>query len=347
MEVVTENNTRVQLLAQEDKLEVPHEYVQKAENRPDVPLYCSNENKSVPSVDLSGNNSMEELSQVCREWGVFHVINHGIPDLQLLNDMRRIGRSFFEELPMTEKLKYGCKANTPASEGYGSRMLVASDDAVLDWRDYFDHHTYPLSRRDPSRWPHFPPNYREVVAKYSDNMKTLAHRLMSLISESLGLRSSCIEEIIGEVYQNITISYYPPCPQPDLTLGLQAHSDFGVVTLLIQDDVGGLQVLKDGEWINVPALPDAILVLLGDQTEIISNGKYKSVEHRAVTNSNRARLSIAAFHDPAKDAIIRPACELINDSLPARYYQVSYGDYVAAWYTKGPEGKRNIDALLL
>ncbi|XP_047336292.1 jasmonate-induced oxygenase 4 [Impatiens glandulifera] len=347
MEVVAEKNTRVQSLAQEDKPEVPREYIQKTGNRPELLLSSSNENKSVPSVDLSGNNFREELSQACREWGVFHVINHGVPDLKLLNDMRRIGRAFFEDLPMTEKLKYGCKANAPASEGYGSRMLVASDDAVLDWRDYFDHHTYPLSRRDPSRWPNIPSNYREIVSEYSDNMKTLAHRLMSLISESLGLQSSCIEEVVGEVYQNITISYYPRCPQPDLTLGLQTHSDMGVVTLLIQDDVGGLQVLKDGQWINVQTLPDAIVVLLGDQTEIISNGKYRSVEHRAVTNNNRARLSIAAFHDPAKDAIIRPACELISDSLPARYYQVCYGDYVAAWYTKGPEGKRNIDALLL
>lgn len=61
---------------------------------------------------------------------------------------------------MEDKLRYSCNPNSPASEGYGSRMLVASNDTVLDWRDYFDHHTFPLSRRNPNRWPHFPSNYR-------------------------------------------------------------------------------------------------------------------------------------------------------------------------------------------
>ncbi|CAK9140156.1 unnamed protein product [Ilex paraguariensis] len=74
---------------------------------------------------------------------------------------------------------------------------------------------------------------------------------------------------------------------------------------------------------------------------IITNGKYRSAQHRAITNSSRARLSVATFHDPAKTAKISPALE------PPRYREVVYGDYVLSWYTKGPEGKRNIDALLI
>lgn len=147
-------------------------------------------------------------------------------------------------------------------------MLVNNDDTVLDWRDYFDHHTLPLSRRNPSRWPECPKDYREVVAKYSDEMKLLAERLLGFISESLGLKSNYIQDAVGEFYQNITISYYPPCPQPELTLGLQTHSDMGALTLLIQDDVGGLQVLKDGEWVTVQPLSDAIVVILADQTQV-------------------------------------------------------------------------------
>lgn len=231
-------------------------------------------------------------------------------------------------------------------------MLVSSNDhEVLDWRDYFDHHTFPLSRRNPINWPDFTSDYREIMVNYSDEIKILAQKLLALISESLGLQSSCIEDAVGDIYQNITVSYYPPCPQPDLTLGLQSHSDFGAVTLLIQDDVGGLQVLKDGDggdkWVTVKPLSDAILVLLGDQTEIITNGKYRSCVHRAVTNPDRARLSVATFHDPAKTVKIFPVSELINDSSPAKYRGVVYGDYVSSWYTKGPDGKRNIDALLL
>ena len=104
--------------------------------------------------------------------------------------------------------------------------------------------------------------------KYSDTMKFLAERLLCIISESLNLPPLYLQEAVGEAYQNITISYYSPCPQPDLALGLQSHSDFGAITLLIQDDVGGLEVLKDGIWLPVPPLPDAILVILSDQTEV-------------------------------------------------------------------------------
>ncbi|KAJ4705609.1 2-oxoglutarate (2OG) and Fe(II)-dependent oxygenase superfamily protein [Melia azedarach] len=178
-------------------------------------------------------------------------------------------------------------------------------------------------------------------------MKLLAERLLGFISESLGLKSNYIQDAVGEFYQNITISYYPPCPQPELTLGLQTHSDMGALTLLIQDDVGGLQVLKDGEWVTVQPLSDAIVVILADQTQVITNGEYISAQHRAITNASRARLSVATFHDPAKTVKISPASELVNDSSPPLYREVVYGDYVSSWYTKGPEGKRNLDALLL
>ncbi|KAK9749741.1 hypothetical protein RND81_02G146800 [Saponaria officinalis] len=177
-------------------------------------------------------------------------------------------------------------------------------------------------------------------------MKMLAQKLLALISESLGLQSSCIENAVGEFYQNITISYYPTCPQPELTLGLQSHSDMGAITLLIQDDVGGLEVLKDGEWVTVQPLSHAIVVILADQTEVITNGEYKSAIHRAVTNANRPRLSVATFHDPAKTRKISPVPELVARSAP-KYREVLYGDFVKSWYTKGPEGKRNLDALLL
>ena len=79
----------------------------------------------------------------------------------------------------------------------------------------------------------------------------------------------------------------------------------------------------------------------------MTNGKYKSSVHRAITNSNRPRLSVATFHDPAKTVKVSPASDLISQSTPPLYREVVYGDYVSSWYTKGPEGKRNIDALLL
>jgi len=276
---VSEEGIRVQSLAQSGLSRVPPQYIQPPHTRP--VFITRPETQNIPLIDLSffdptrRTSTRESIARACRDWGAFHVTNHGVP-LSLLAAIRRAGRAFFTDCPMPEKLRYAC--STAASEGYGSKMLAPSDqqqnDAVayvLDWRDYFDHHTLPLSRRNPDRWPEFPPDYRDTVSRYSDEMKILAQKLLALISESLGLRASCIEDAVEEFYQNITISYYPPCPEPDLTLGLQSHSDMGAITLLIQDDVEGLQVLKNGDgekWVTVEPLSDAVLVLLSDQTEV-------------------------------------------------------------------------------
>ncbi|GAB2279720.1 hypothetical protein Dimus_014360 [Dionaea muscipula] len=355
MEVV-DAPVRVQYLAQNPIPTVPPQYIQPPEHRPktiSTAASTTSDHQRIPVIDLCHLNSSpdehlrREIGRACRDWGAFQVTNHGVP-VQLLEDMRSVGLSFFNDCDASEKLKYSCDQNSAASEGYGTRMLVSKgDDAVLDWRDFFDHHTFPISRRNPSHWPEHPPNYRQVVGEYSNQMKVLAEKLLALISDSLSARSSCIMEAVGEIYQNITVSYYPPCPQPELTLGLQAHSDIGAITLLIQDDTGGLQVHKNGEWVTVEPLSEAIVVLLADQTEIITNGAYRSAQHRAITNANRARLSVATFHDPAKTKKISPASELIGKLSPPKYCEVVYGEYVSSWYTRGPEGKRIIDTLLL
>ncbi|KAL9241702.1 hypothetical protein vseg_015780 [Gypsophila vaccaria] len=323
---------------------LPPQYIQPSHHRPSTTAAAAT--AEIPVIDLSVATATAEIAAACRNWGAFHAVNHGVPNT-LLDDVRAVGASFFGDVDAAEKAKYSCDAAVAASEGYGSRMLVSeNDESVLDWRDYFDHHCFPLSRRNCDRWPLYPANYRKVIEEYSEHMKMLAQKLLALISESLGLQSSSIENAVGEFYQNITISYYPACPQPELTLGLQSHSDFGAITLLIQDDVDGLEVLKDGEWVTVQPLSHAIVVILADQTEVITNGEYKSAIHRAVTNANRARLSVATFHDPAKTRKISPVPELVAKSGP-KYREVLYGDFVKSWYTKGPEGKRNLDALLL
>ncbi|KAF7829589.1 putative 2-oxoglutarate-dependent dioxygenase ANS [Senna tora] len=301
---------------------------------------------NLPNVLFS--EPMNASSQGMAKGGAHHESSVKVPRSLASASVRRYQSFSFSE--SSHRLVFGVETNfNVGREGRGrEEKLRYACDSVLDWRDYFDHHTLPLSRRNPGRWPNFPSDYRQVVAKYSDELQVLAHKLLGLISESLGLKSRCIEDAVGDFYQNITISYYPPCPQPELTLGLQAHSDMGAITLLIQDDVGGLQVLKDGaKWVTVKPISHAILVLLADQTEIITNGKYKSCEHRAITNSNRARLSVATFHDPAKTVKISPAPDLLAETSPPKYKGLVYGDYVSSWYTKGPGGKRNLDALML
>ncbi|KAG9448079.1 hypothetical protein H6P81_014207 [Aristolochia fimbriata] len=337
---------RVQSLLERGLSELPSQYIQPPETRPGSRQITSD--AGVPVINLFDldptrfDDVRSSIRRACQDWGAFQVINHGVP-VCLLDDIRSAGRSFFDA-PIEDKLKYACEPNSAASEGYGSQML-SKDDGVLDWRDYFDHHTLPETRRNPEKWPDFPPFYRQAVVEYSNHMKHLAQKLLQFISESLSLPPTYIEEEVGEAYQNITISYYPPCPQPDLVIGLQSHSDMGAVTLLIQDSVGGLEVLKDDGWVLMEPLSEAIVVLIADQTEIISNGEYGSCVHRAVVNGSQPRLSVATFYDPSKATMISPASQLITHNSQPKFREVVYGDYVSQWYTKGPDGKRNIDAL--
>lgn len=90
-----------------------------------------------------------------------------------------------------------------------------------------------------------------------------------------------------------------------------------------------------------------MLLMLFDLPQIITNGRYKSSVHRAVVNAERARLSVVTFYDPSKSRKICTAPQLVSKDEPQKYRDIIYGDYVSSWYSKGPEGKKNIDALLI
>ncbi|MCO5548408.1 hypothetical protein L7F22_001864 [Adiantum nelumboides] len=131
------------------------------------------------------------------------------------------------------------------------------------------------------------------------------------------------------LHQKLLVAHYPACPQPELAMGSCEHTDFGVITCLWQasEDVVALQVRKDGQWHSVEPYPGALVVNVGDQFEIFSNGLYKSGPHRVVLNSSKSRLSVVAFHNPSAVAIVAPAKTLINKHHPPRYSPTLFMDY--------------------
>lgn len=106
------------------------------------------------------------------------------------------------------------------------------------------------------------------MAEYCRNVKGLAERLLEAISESLGLEKDYMNRALGKHGQHMAINYYPPCPQPELTYGLPGHADPNVVTLLLQDDVAGLQVFNNGRWVAVKPMPHRFTVNIGDQIQV-------------------------------------------------------------------------------
>jgi isopenicillin N synthase-like dioxygenase len=110
--------------------------------------------------------------------------------------------------------------------------------------------------------------FREAFFDYAKHTKILLETLYRLLSEALGLNSSYLIDIECNRGQMILFHYYPPCPEPEVAMGTTQHSDTGFLTLLLQDDIGGLQVLHDDQWIDVPPMPGAFIVNIGDLMQV-------------------------------------------------------------------------------
>lgn len=157
---------------------------------------------------------------------------------------------------------------------------------------------------------------RETMDEYIDELVKLAEQLSELMCENLGLEKNHIKKAFsGSQGPSVgtKVAKYPHCPHPELVRGLREHTDAGGIILLLQDDeVPGLEFLKDGEWVRIPpSKNNRIFVNTGDQIEVLSNGIYKSVLHRVMANKEGSRLSVATFYNPASDAIISPAPKLL------------------------------------
>ncbi|KAG6521154.1 hypothetical protein ZIOFF_018220 [Zingiber officinale] len=176
---------------------------------------------------------------------------------------------------------------------------------------------------------------KKTMREYRTEVKKLAEKLMETMEENLGLEKGTFKnQFTGndehEPFFGTKVSHYPPCPRLDLVeLGLRPHTDAGGVILLFQDDrVGGLQILKDGEWVDVQPLANAIIINTGDQIEVVSNGRYKSVWHRVLATGNGNRRSVASFYNPSVKAVICPASASAVDETTGAYPEFLFGDYM-------------------
>ncbi|KAJ4848943.1 hypothetical protein Tsubulata_034179 [Turnera subulata] len=295
---------------------------------------------SIPIIDFSLLSSgtpdqrskiIHELGKACQEWGFFmcanrnachQVINHGVPE-SLMKAVMNASREFFD-LTEEEKMEFpGKHVLDPIKCG---TSVNASVEKVHFWRDFFRVHVHPDFHS-----PHKPAGLRELLLEYSQRTREVARNLLKAISESLGLEELYIDKAMNmeSGVQIFVANLYPPCPQPEFAMGLPPHSDHGLLTLLIQNGVRGLQLLHNGKWVNVNGIPNSFLVNTGDQLEIMSNGRYKSLVHRAVVNNEVTRISIALPYGPSLDAVVRPAPELTDRKhQPPAYLEIRYSKYL-------------------
>ncbi|CAN1774755.1 Jasmonate-induced oxygenase 4 [Linum perenne] len=190
---------------------------------------------------------------------------------------------------------------------------------------------------------------RETLQEYGQKIEELNKILLKAMAKSLNLEENCFLDQYGggeEALMTARFNLYPTCPRPDQIIGAKPHADASALTFLLQDkQVGGLQFLNGNEWFRVPIIPDALLVNVGDQVEIMSNGVFKSPVHRVVTNSEKERYSLAVFCIPSSEKEIKPAEGLISETRPALYKKVK--DYVSIYFEYYQRGRRPIDAAMI
>ncbi|CAJ1951211.1 unnamed protein product [Sphenostylis stenocarpa] len=288
----------------------------------------NDDTKGVPVIDLNHPNAPNLIGHACKTWGVFQVVNHGIP-MNLFTDIQRACLALFS-LPLHQKLK---AARSPDGvSGYG-RARISSFFPKLMWSECFTILDSPLNLF-LQLWPQDYDKYCEIVMEYEAAMKKLAAKLMCLVLASLGISKEDIKWAgppgdFSGACAALHLNSYPSCPDPDRAMGLAAHTDSTLLTILHQNNVSGLQVLKDGEgWEAVPPLPGGLVINVGDLLHILSNGLYPSVLHRVQVNRSRQRFSVAYLYGPPTNVEISPNAKLVGPSRPALYRSVTWNEYL-------------------
>lgn len=300
----------------------------------------------VPVIDFSKLNgeeradTMAKIHNGCEEWGFFQLVNHGISE-ELLDRVKKVSSDFYklEREENFKKSKPVTMLNEIVEKNSGEKL------EGLDWEDV-------VLLTDDNEWPSGTPDFKETMSEYRKELKKLAEKMMEIMDENLGLPKGYIkkafnngessEEVNESAFFGTKVSHYPPCPNPEFVTGLRAHTDAGGVILLFQDDnVGGLQMLKGEEWIDVQPIPNAIVINTGDQIEVLSNGRYKSAWHRVLPTTNGNRRSIASFYNPSFKAAIAPAPQLVEEvnkdvveenlEKDAKYPRFLFGDYMSVY----------------
>lgn len=279
----------------------------------------------VPLIDLSSGQTqlLEQLDKACMGWGVFQLLNHGI-EPRLTNALQQASRAFFaQSLPE----KQCVSRNEHNAFGFYDRELTKN---LRDRKEIFD-----FAPLESTPWPASPPRFRGSLEDHALACHELAQRLLALCCENLSTAGTALRHHFQPRHSSfLRLNHYPvddPLAGASAPiagdLGISPHTDAGALTVLLQDEVTGLQVLHDGNWLDVPPLADCLTVNIGDMLQVWSNDRYHAPPHRVRASEQVERFSAAYFFNPDYDCIIEPLPALSSPALPARYRPVHWGEF--------------------
>ncbi|XP_055812699.1 1-aminocyclopropane-1-carboxylate oxidase homolog 1-like [Solanum dulcamara] len=305
----------------------PHELAEE--------LTMSKSTLQVPVVDLCGievedgrKKIVDEIREACEKWGFFQLINHGVPS-SVLEGMIDGTRKFHEQDVEVKKVYYS--SDPTRGVRYESNIqLLTTKGRTATWKDTL------YVNELVSEPEEIPEVCRTTLVEYKNHVIKLGDILLGLLSEALGLKPDYLKAAECEKGVLLACHYYPACPQPQLTLGTGRHTDPVFLTILLQDQIGGLQVMCDNQWANVTPIEHGLVVNIGDLLQILSNDKFVSAIHRVVAKKVGPRISAACFFTggstPPK--MFGPIKELLSDENPPLYKEFLVADYTAKYFSK-------------
>ena len=292
------------------------------------------------------------IGRACRECGFFYVVGHGV-DTTLQARLEAFAKQFFAQ-PEARKREIEMARGGPAWRGWfpvGAELTSGKPDckegiyfgAELGDADPEVRAGTPL--HGPNLFPDLP-GFRETVLDWMAAMTQLGHALMRGIALSLELPEAWFaDHYTRDPLTLFRIFNYPAIPlggaEPPWSVG--EHTDYGVLTILLQDDAGGLQVKSRSRWIDAPPVPGSFVCNLGDMLDRMTGGRYRSTPHRVRNAARRDRLSYPFFFDPNWDAKVGPipGCSPTRDDKSERWdgasvheWRGTYGDYLLAKVSK-------------
>ncbi|KAK4720783.1 hypothetical protein R3W88_011016 [Solanum pinnatisectum] len=208
----------------------------------------------IPVIDLKGMNGddfrrrriVEEVGEACKTWGFFQVVNHSVP--QHVMDEMISGVKSFNEQSSDKKMEFYSRDNLKKVK-FNSNFDLYSSKAA-NWRDSL---TCVMAPNPPTK-DELPEECREELLQYSEHVRKLGHTIFELLAEALGLKPNPLLDMDCAKGHFILCHYYPPCPEPNKTLGITKHTDPDFFTILLQDQIGGLQISHQNQWIDIHLL---------------------------------------------------------------------------------------------
>ncbi len=293
---------------------------------------------SVPVIDVGGlfdttaDSPIDEIARACREWGFFQVVNHGVVP-ELIDGVWQNTRKFFDQSIDSKESILRSRENP---WGYYNIELTKNQRDKKEVFDYTTDGVDPIYRSE-NRWPDSIDGFRATMLSYLEACTDLSLRLLEAFCIGLDLPADYLQEyFVPEHTGFIRLNYYPvedPMAKagiddlPDAGLGIHHHSDAGALTVLIQDEIGGLQVHRDDCWHDIPPVEGAFVINTGDMMQVWSNDTYVAPTHRVLAMESCDRYSIPFFFNPAADARVSPLPTVTSDSHPCAYRTIHWAEF--------------------